>query len=198
MSLSSSSSLACPTTGEKQGWRCSVTWELLEPVLCGEIILQPKSHGIPDSQQTAALPPRCQLLLAAGALVPSLGSIQPPSNLSPSRDKRIVPCPMRSKRECVLLCDIDIFISFRLFPSASQTPQGSQGTPSPSLLLGDQEPGNWDKSIFHISSSLGLPSPVLTWCPQVQAEGQVSQLAVGGTAAELVSSPCSSHKYLEG
>lgn len=196
MSLSSSSILVCPTTGEKQGWRCFGHLGALGA--CGvwgnhfaaKLPRHPRFPAGASPAAALAAPPACRASRAKSGLHPAPEQSVPIEGQTYCSlpGTSVESCPMRSKSERILPCDTDIFISFRLLPSASQTPQGFQRTPSPSLLLGDQETGNLDKSIFHISSLLGLLSPVLTWCRWVQAEGQVSQFAVGGIAVELVSS----------
>ena len=60
----------------------------------------------------------------APSLMPSLRSIQPPSNLSPPREQCLIQifsspgasvdlCPIRNKSEHILLCDTDIVFLFR-------------------------------------------------------------------------------------
>lgn len=168
--LTAASSLACPTAPLRSRYgNALATRELSEPLEC--CVGKSFCSQIPAASQ---IPGRRlpwhrtgSFLLAAGSLVPSLRSIQPPSNLSPPRQQCVVQtfslpgasvdsCPPRSKSERILVCDTDILISFRLVPSASQTHQCSRGTPSPSLLMGDQEMGNRDKTVLHTSSLLGL------------------------------------------
>lgn len=172
MSLSSSSILVCPTTGEKQGWRCFGHLGALGACavwgnhFAAKVPRHPRFPAGASPAAALAAPPACRASRAKSGLHPAPEQSVPIEGQTYCSlpGTSVESCPMRSKSERILPCDTDIFISFRLRPSASQTPQGFQRTPSPSLLLGDQETGNLDKSIFHISSLLGLLSPVLTWC----------------------------------
>lgn len=205
MSLSSSSILVCPTTGEKQGWRCFGHLGALGA--CGVwgnhfAAKLPWHPGFPAGASPAAAlaaPPACRASRAKSGLHPAPEQSVPIEGQTYCSlpGTSVESCPMRSKSERILPCDTDIFISFRLLPSASQTPQGFQRIHRPACYWEIRRQATWTKAFSTSPACWGccpLSSPGVAGC---RLRDRCPSLLLVALLWSWCPPPCFSHKHLE-